>query len=416
MDADAASGLQAASGTETIARGLRVPISLFVLMVVQHAVGGAILPFVSLVLADRGLSVVEVSRVTAAMAAASCVFPFLWGWAADRVLSLNRLIPLLHLAGAAVLLAASGVWSFAGLAGCFALFSGLQQPTYALVSALVYHNLPAPARQFGRLRAWGSVGWMLPSVPVYLWLARTGTDDIGFVVYLAAGFQLLFVVLSPCFPHTPPPGRSAARRAAGEAPPGLRYSADLRLLVRSPGFVLLLVCSYFVVASFSIMLYFSAPRLEAGGIARRWIGLVLSLSVACEVPLFLVLPAVLRRFGYLPALLAGVVCALLRQVVFFRSSSTVVLVAGSLLLAPAVVFFLIASSLVANAVAPERVRATAQTCLALVAGAGSVTGLLAGGAVASGGDLRPAFAFGAVAAGAALAALPWVRLPERGPA
>src|SRR3954449_10491385 len=80
-----------------------LPRTLCAAMALQFAAGGAVVPFVTLVLRDRGLGFTQISQVFSASSAALLVFPFLWGMLADRYLALNRLFTILNLLACAAL-------------------------------------------------------------------------------------------------------------------------------------------------------------------------------------------------------------------------------------------------------------------------------------------------------------------------
>jgi len=374
-------------------------------MAVQFASGGALYPFFTPYLASQGLDVVEISLVALATACTACVMPFVWGAIADRWIAANRLIVALHLAGAFVLVAAGRFEHVVWLVVMFALYSGVQQPTIPLVSALSYHALENPAREFGKLRLWGSIGWMLPSLPIYVWLAWNNDRSLDVVIWLTAGLHFTIVALAPLWPHTPPVGRRSSD-----------FRADVRALIHTPGFVRLLVVTFFTMASFAIMYYFTSLALEHGGLARRWIGPVLSIGVAFEVPLFLLLPRMLARLGYRRVIALGIVAALVRHVAFAASSDPFTLGIAAMLIAPSVVFFIIATSLAVDRFAAKEVRATAQALFTLAGtGLGMVSGLAASAFLAQPDSLVQPFLLAAACAAAGLLVLPSVRFEATGP-
>ena len=62
----------------------RLPRILCAAMALQFAAGGAVIPFITLLLRDRGLDFAHVSQIFLASSASLLVFPFLWGMLADR--------------------------------------------------------------------------------------------------------------------------------------------------------------------------------------------------------------------------------------------------------------------------------------------------------------------------------------------
>ncbi len=387
-----------------------IPLSLHAAMAFQFAVGGAFLPFVTLYLRDRGLGYEKVSWVHLTSAAVGSTVPFLWGWVADRWLSAEKLLALLHAGGAAALWAFARQSSFGGLLATYAVLFALYPPTGAILSATAYHNLASPDAQFGRLRLWGSIGWMLPSLPVYAWLALAGdtrTLDLAFTLDLAAALEVLATVVCLRLPHTPPAGWRHGGHDGGRHE-SVPYGAALRQLLSRRGFLTFLGVIFLVHSSFAVLFYYSPPALEAAGFEREWIGPLQCVGVAAEVPFLFALPWVIRRFGYHGTITMGCASLLLRQLAYASASPRWVLASSYVLAGACVAFYLTAVSLSLNAMADRSVRATAQTLFSLVgAGLGQMAGHRAVGWIASGpqGNLTAAFLFASATAAGALGLL-----------
>jgi len=388
--------------------GGRVFSVLVPLVLLQYAAGGALYPFLGPYLESaKGFDVRQLSLLALGAAVVNCVMPFVWGALSDRVIAVNRLICLLHLSAAFSLLLFSRGAGLIMLTGLFALYTAQQQPTNSLSNALCYHSLADPPRQFGSLRLWGSVGWALPSVPIAFWLLDGGERSLHFIIYLTFGLHLVLVLLYPWLPHTPPAGREEGSGT---------FRADLKGLFLAPGFARLLLVTFLAQAGFAIMFYLSplalSRSLASSDIRLGWLGPIQTVGVILEIPLFLLLPRFLGRFGYRKVLAAGVAASLVRHMVFATSTEPWVLALASQLIAPCVVFFLIGVSLAINSIAGSEVRATSQTLLALTgSGLGSVLGLAASSGLSSGDSVKAAFFFASGCSLVSLLLLPGVRFP-----
>jgi MFS family permease len=378
--------------------------SLQAAMLSQYAVGGALIPFITLHFQDRGLDFSEIGWLFLTSSAVGVLVPLLWGYIADRAIPVHRLIMCLHGAGAIVLLVLARQSSFAGLLVTYGLFAAFFNPTGALLSALAYHTLPSPERQFGGLRLWGSIGWMLPSLPISLWLAwREGAEDpnVTFCVYLAAALGFLVVGVSFFFPSAPP-----VRTPLVGAGPVLPYPAALARLFRRRGFATFLTVVFLTHASFAVLIYYSPSFLEAAGFERKWIGPLQCLGVAVELPFLVVLPRVIGRVGYRITIALGCGTLFVRHALYAAAAGPVLLASSYVLAGACVAFYLTAVSLAINRMADRSLRASAQTIVFLVgSGLGQMFGHRAVGWLASrsGGGLHLSFLFAAIAAAAALA-------------
>lgn len=365
-------------------------------MVLQFAASGSVLPFIGMLLRDRGLGYDRISLIFLAASAAMLVAPFLWGMLADRWVPLNRLFVLLNGGGSLLLLWLMEQTRFAGMLVAFTAFSAFVVPTFVLMNSLCFHHLPNPRAQYGQVRAFGSLGWILPFLPIALWTAWRPDAGLGFTLALGAGFSLAMGIFALRLPHTPP----GARRAAGMPGPGL-YGPALKRLVGNPDYLVLLLSMFLMSGSFVLVLYYSPPFLEKLGVSRPWIGPVQAIGVLFEVVLFRWHPRLLRRFPHTFVILAGCASLALRHGLFAFSNNVWLLSASYLLAAMVVVFHHTGVSILANAIAGPEVRSTAQTLISFFGlGLGPMFANAVAGWIAarSGDDLRPVFLFGALAA------------------
>lgn len=367
-------------------------------MMAQFAVGGAILPFISLYLRDQGLDFAQISRVLFASSSTLLVFPFLWGMLADRFIPINRLFTLLNVLafGAIFLILFQG--SFLGLLISFTIFYACYHPTLILINALSFHHLPQPQEQFGRLRAWGSFGWMVPSLPIYLWLASREETDLNFVLYLGMSACLLMAVVTLFLPHTEP----GARTHLHQLPTKLTYWPAVKRLFQNGNYVILLLSFFLIAASFSLLVYFSPLYLEQCGIDRAWIGPIQCIGVTLEVALFPYLRKFLRQWGFARPLFIGALALLVRQLIFAYFTNPWLLLFSYLLAGMLIVFFHITASILVNHIASLEVRATAQTLFVFFgSGLGPMFAMWVAGRITARAheDLRPVFLLGAALAG-----------------
>ena len=369
-------------------------------MVTQYAAGGALYPFVTLLLRDRGFTVAEISVVLLSGSAALLVSPFFWGMLADRFIPLNRLFAVMNGLAMGALIAFWPQTRLAGVLLTLTAFFACYQPAPMLINALSFRHLANPHEQFAPLRAWGSFGWILPSLPVFLWLAANPDASFEFVVWLSAGLCLAMGAVSFTLPHTPP---GTVRRTEPDAT-RLGYWAALRRLLRNPSYLIVLGSYLLIAASFGIQAYYSPPRLLDLGLARAWIGPIQGVGVIWEILLFRWRSIIVNRLGYSGSVLIGCLALAIRQLLFAYADNLWLLAASYLLVGTTVVLYHIGVSLLVEAIAGREVKSTAQTLLVLCSSglgpmlANGVVAWLAPGAQP---DLRGLFLFAAGLAGGA---------------
>ena len=375
-----------------------VPRSLFVVMTLQFAVGGSVLPFMAMWLEESGLSFASIGTIFSISSSTYLVFPFLWGMIADRYVPIQKVFTFLNIMACVALVWLQSQNQFVGLLVGFLMFYSFYHPTFTLINALSFHYLSNPQEQFGFLRAWGSLGWMIPSGVIFGWLLSHAGTSLHFVLYLGMASALLTAVSTLFLPPLTQPTKPAATiRHSG-------YWEDVRNLFKNKDYMTLLGAFFLLSGSFSFVVYYGPPYLKANGVPVAWIGPIQCIGVALEVALFPFLRTYIRRWGFVSALLIGAASLILRHLLYYLSTNPWVLALSYLLAGMVIVFFHITLSILANMIAGQSVRATAQTLL-VVFGSGvgpMMTNWVAGRLSASADNsLQPIFGFGMILAIAA---------------
>ncbi len=134
---------------------------LGIMMFLQYAIWGAWAPVLSeYLMRELHFTGVQVGWIYAVLPLATIVAPFLGGQVADRWLASEKVIALLQLAGGVVLLVMSRITSYATLLPLMLFYCLLYAPTLAITNSLAMINLESSEKEFGRIRVWGTIGWI----------------------------------------------------------------------------------------------------------------------------------------------------------------------------------------------------------------------------------------------------------------
>ncbi|MCA9320920.1 MAG: MFS transporter [Planctomycetes bacterium] len=163
-------------GAERASTGLLARLSL--MMFLQYAIWGAWLPILyNFLLGHRRFSLDEVGAILSAGAAGAIVGPFIAGQIADRHFATEKFLAVSHFLGAILvwnLATVSTFWPFL----IFSAFYGvIFAPTLALTNSLAFHHLPDRDRDFGKVRLWGTVGWIAAGIGFGQWLLMKHTPE-----------------------------------------------------------------------------------------------------------------------------------------------------------------------------------------------------------------------------------------------
>jgi len=336
---------------------------------------GVYLPFWPLWLGHRGLDAAQIGLVLALGAWIKLLGNPLLGLLADRGGRRKTTIvaiALLSTLSFALFPAAEGFWAILAVQLVWAFLFNALVPLgeSQAMTAAIRHGL-----DYGRIRLWGSLAFILGALGAGALLTGRGPD---LVVWLILGGLALTA--------------AAAATLPGEAAPleGTGGLARLGLLLRDRGFLLFLGAGSLLQASHAVYYGFSAIHWRAAGHSAATVGWLWAEGVIAEVLLFAVGGALVRRLGPNGLLLAAAAGGLLRWSVLGATTALPALIAVQALHALSfAAAHLGAMHIIARSAAPS-LSASAQAVYAALSG-----GLLMGLATLAAGALYESLAGGA---------------------
>jgi nucleoside transporter len=129
--------------------------------------------------------------------------PFIIGLIADRYFSAQKILGILHLAGAVLLLAASFISGFGLFFPVILAYMILYMPTLALVNSVSFRQMANPEKQFPAVRVLGTIGWIVAGL-IIGWLAWEQNGQLELTFRMAAIASLVLGLFSFALPATPP--------------------------------------------------------------------------------------------------------------------------------------------------------------------------------------------------------------------
>ncbi len=220
--------------TSTSRMGLGLGSRLSFMMFLQYAIWGAWLPILyPFLMGYREFSLDQTGSCLAAGAVGAIFGPFIAGQLADRLISTEKLLGISHLIGAGLIYwlgqIDTGVVeeTYKQFLWISFIYGFVYAPTLALTNSLAFHHMPDRDRDFGIVRLWGTLGWIIAGIAVGQYLYRFATPDTGtiqeitnaqnagriFAFNLSAILGLIMGVYCFTLPHTPPTRNSAGKLA-----------------------------------------------------------------------------------------------------------------------------------------------------------------------------------------------------------
>jgi len=326
---------------------------------------GAFSPYFSLYLQSLGRTAAEIGVLLSLMQFMRIFAPNLWGAMAD---ARGRRAALLQLALAAATLSWCGVFFTDGFWGLFAVlalvsfFTGAALP---LAEVVTFSHLREDPGRYGPVRVWGSIGFIVAVLGVG---AALDLHPIGMLPWFVLACLAAALACS-----------GLIRDTAGEA----RHGAERPVwpLLARPEVAVLFAACFLMCAAHGPLYTFYSIYLAEHGYSKSAIGALWSAGVAAEIVVFMVMPALFRRFSPHAVLVASFGCAAARFVMIgWGVESIAVLLLAQLLHAATFAAYHAAAIGIVNDMFRDGQRARGQALYtSLSFGAGGMLGAMASG-------------------------------------
>jgi PPP family 3-phenylpropionic acid transporter len=360
---------------------------------------GAFAPFFSIYLKEAGLTPVEIGIVMALPAVARMTAPHLWGWLADASGGLVRVVRLTTLAGLVAWLGMFAGTAFTWICAVAFALSFFLSAAVPLVDSTTLLRLGERTGNYGRIRLWGSIGYMVAVVLVgYLLDVFPITALLWIVLALIAGT----LALAMSIPET-------------EAPPH-EEAAPITHVLGSPAVVALIAGSALMVAAHGPYYSFYSIHVVDNGYSKALTGWLWALGVLCEIGIFYWLPRLYGAFTLRQILIASFAMAVLRFLLIgWAAGSLALLLFAQTLHAATFGSFHAAAIGIVHRLFRGRHQARGQAIYgSLTYGVGGTLGSLASGYAWERLGAGPTFSLAAVAAGLGMVIVLWkLRLDDR---
>lgn len=277
---------------------------------------GVLSPYASLYFADKGMTVAEIGVLMSLMQVMRIFGPNLWGWFADRH---QRRVTVLRITAVAATAAFAGIFFGQTFAQFFLvmvavnLFTSAQVP---LSEALMLSEMRGDLTHYGRLRLWGSVGFILAVVVAGPFLDRYG---LGLMPWIALG--LLALVLMASF-----------RMEETVHDEGRKAAASVLALLRRRDVAAFFTSTFLMIAAHAALYVFYSLYLAQIGYSNTVIGFMWSLGVLVEIVFFYYQAPLFKRFGVRNLMIASLLLAVARFLMIgFGAQSLMLLLVAQVL-------------------------------------------------------------------------------------
>ncbi len=257
---------------------------------------GAMAPFWGLYLRSLEFNAFQIGVLMSLLQVMRIFAPNIWGHIADHT---GRRVAIVQLAAMVCMVAFVGVFwatSFWPLFAVMSLISFFWSASLPLVEATTLSHLGDRTDRYGRIRLWGSVGFILVVVGLGAVLDHA---SIKLVPWVVLGLLVGIVFTSRVIPEA-------------EITHHERVHIPMRDVLRRPHVLALFVAALLMAAAHGPYYTFFTIHLVETGYSKAVAGWLWALGVVCEIGVFLVMPRVFARVRPETVLLATLAVAAAR--------------------------------------------------------------------------------------------------------
>ena len=303
------------------------------------------------------------------------VSPFLIGVIADRYVSAQRLLGVLHLLGAGLLWWISQQTTFSVFYPSLIVYTLTYMAGHGLINTITLTHAPNPAKWFPIVMAAASAGWIAAANVVNF--AKLADNNGMFT--LACGVAVAIALYSFTLPNTPPKGD------AGPVSAGKLLGLDALKLFKDRSFAIFMVCSFLICVPLSFYFTWTGAFLSEMNVADY--ASKMTLGQVSEVGFLLLLPILLPILGAKRIMILGMAAWAVRFALFAyfheQPTATWMVLGGILLHGMCYDFIFVMGRMYVDKAAGDGLRASAQGLHAVFTlGAGMFVGSWLSGVVA----------------------------------
>jgi len=321
----------------------------------------------------------------ATQAFGAIIAPFIIGLIADKFFSAQKILGVLHLAGAALLFYESIAPDFSAFYPGILAYMIIYMPTLALVNSVSFKQMADPSKDFPLIRIFGTAGWMIAGL-VIGWLNWEHSGSLALTFKMAAGASLLLGLMSFTLPDTPP-GKKGQKTSVGEI-----IGLDSIGLLKNRSYLVFFLASVAICIPLAFYYNFTNPFLNEVGMKRA--AAVQGLGQFSELFFMAAMPFFFVRLGVKKMLAIGMLAWTLRYIFFAfgdAGSGYWMLIGGIVLHGICYDFFFVTGQIYTDRFAGERFKSAAQGFITLATyGLGMMMGYYISGPIVDHWQTSPA--------------------------
>lgn len=323
----------------------------------------------------------ETAAVFSTQSWGAIIAPFIIGLIADRYFNAEKILGILHLAGA-LLMYQMYQSEEVGMFYTYVLgYMILYMPTLALVNSVAFNQMKDPEKEFPNIRVWGTIGWILAGLSIsyiFHWDSSEGvTQGLLKNTFLLSGIAAFILgIFSFSLPKTPPKIVSNEKIRVSDF-----LGLDALKLLKDKNFAVFFISSILICIPLAFYYQNAHPFLTSAGIENPTGKM--AIGQISEALFLLLIPVFFVRYGFKKTILVGMLAWAIRYALFAYgngSDLSFMLIIGIALHGICYDFFFVSGQIYTNSKAGEKYKSAAQGLITLATyGVGMLVGFAVAG-------------------------------------
>ncbi|WP_200975801.1 nucleoside permease [Echinicola sp. 20G] len=311
------------------------------------------------------------------------IAPFIIGLIADKYFNAERILGVLHLVGAVLMFQMYNAEDFTAFYPYVFAYMVAYMPTLALVNSVSFNQMSNPEKEFGVIRVWGTIGWIVAGLVISLVFAWDSSENAAagmlrntFLMTCIA--SVVLGIYSFMLPKTPPKIAKGEKKSISEI-----LGLDAFALLKDKNYLIFFLAS--IMICIPLAFYYQNASLFLGEIEMTNLTSKMALGQVSEVLFMLLLPVFFGKFGIKKTLLVGMIAWVVRYALFAYGNVnelSFMLLIGIALHGICYDFFFVSGQIYTDSKAGEKFKSAAQGMITLATyGVGMLIGFWVAGVI-----------------------------------
>lgn len=311
------------------------------------------------------------------------IAPFIIGLIADRYFNAEKILGILHLLGALLMYQMYRSTDFAAFYPYVFIYMVAYMPTLALVNSVSFNQMKNPEKEFGFIRAFGTLGWIVAGLLIsfaFHWDSeenlKAGLMKNTFLMTAIASLAL--GLFSFALPKTPPKINKEEKVKLSSV-----LGLDALKLLKDKNYIIFFLASVLICIPLAFYYQYANPFLLDAGLSNATGKM--TFGQMSELLFMLLLPVFFSKFGMKKTLALAMLCWVIRYLLFGFGNAhelSFMLIIGIAMHGLCYDFFFVTGQIYTDNKAGEKYKSAAQGLITLATyGVGMLVGFYVAGII-----------------------------------